>query len=90
MVQVMGALLVTALLVTPSATAQLVGNSFRSCLIWAQVFGLTSVILGLYYSAELETGSGSMIALVTAVVFAFVAIFQYVLKQIASPNENPN
>ncbi len=90
MVQVMGALLVTALLVTPSATAQLVGNSFRSCLIWAQVFGLTSVILGLYYSAELETGSGSMIALVTAVVFASVAIFQYVLKQIASPNENLN
>ncbi len=90
MVQVMGALLVTALLVTPSATAQLVGNSFRSCLIWAQVFGLTSVILGLYYSAELETGSGSMIALVTAAIFASVAIFQYVLKQIASPNENLN
>tara|TARA_B100001250_G_scaffold207535_1_gene178168 strand:- start:142 stop:1059 length:918 start_codon:yes stop_codon:yes gene_type:complete len=90
MVQVMGALLVTALLVTPSATAQLVGNSFRSCLIWAQIFGLTSVILGLYFSAELETGSGSMIALVTATVFAFVVIFQHVLKQIASPNDNLN
>tara|TARA_Y100001970_G_scaffold3411_1_gene3926 strand:+ start:1102 stop:2019 length:918 start_codon:yes stop_codon:yes gene_type:complete len=90
MVQVMGALLVTALLVTPSATAQLVGNSFRSCLIWAQVFGLTSVILGLYFSAENETGSGSMIALVTAAVFASVAIFQYVLRQLAIPGENLN
>ena len=66
MVQVIGVLLVTALLVTPAATAQLVGKSFRSCMVWAQVFGLTSVMVGLYFSAELGTGSGSMIALVSA------------------------
>ena len=52
MVQVVGTLLVTALLVTPAATAQLVGRSFRSCLVWTQVFGLSSVLLGLYFSAE--------------------------------------
>ena len=88
MVQVMGALLVTALLITPSATAQLVGNSFRSCFIWAQVFGILSVILGLYYSAELETGSGSMIALVAAIIFGCVAIFQEALKPIFQPADN--
>ena len=88
MVQVMGALLVTALLVTPSATAQLVGNSFRSCFIWAQVFGLTSVILGLYFSAELETGSGSMIALVAAIIFGCVAIFQTSLRPLFQPVDN--
>ena len=88
MVQVMGALLVTALLVTPSATAQLVGNSFRSCFIWSQVFGLSSVILGLYYSAELETGSGSMIALVAAIIFGCVAIFQTSLSPLFQPAEN--
>ena len=52
MVQVVGTLLVTALLVTPAATAQLIGRSFRQCLIWSQVFGLSSVLLGLYLSAE--------------------------------------
>tara|TARA_B100000965_G_scaffold76290_1_gene60495 strand:+ start:2758 stop:3672 length:915 start_codon:yes stop_codon:yes gene_type:complete len=88
MVQVMGALLVTALLVTPSATAQLVGNSFRSCFIWAQVFGLTSVILGLYFSAELETGSGSMIALVAAIIFGCVGIFQTSLRPLFQPADN--
>ena len=88
MVQVMGALLVTALLVTPSARAQLVGNSFRSCFIWSQVFGLSSVILGLYYSAELETGSGSMIALVAAIIFGCVAIFQTSLRPLFQPAEN--
>ena len=90
MVQVMGALLVTALLVTPSATAQLIGSSFRSCFICAQIFGFTSVLLGLYFSAEFETGSGSMIALVSAVVFASVAIFQNILKPIIKPVDNLN
>ena len=48
MVQLIGALLVTALLVTPAATAQLVSRSFRGSLLWTQVFGLTSTFLGLY------------------------------------------
>ena len=74
MVQVVGALLVTSLLVTPAATAQLVGRSFRSCMVWTQIFGLSSVLLGLYFSSELETGSGSMIALVAASIFSVVAI----------------
>lgn len=74
MVQVVGTLLVTALLVTPAATAQQVGRSFRSCLMYTQVFGISSVVLGLYFSAELDTGSGSMIALVSAVIFTVVVI----------------
>ncbi|MBR86742.1 MAG: hypothetical protein CMM29_08110 [Rhodospirillaceae bacterium] len=80
MVQVVGTLLVTALLVTPAATAQFVGRSFRSCLIWTQVFGLSSVLLGLYLAAELDTGSGSMIALVAAGIFSIVATFKFVNK----------
>ena len=80
MVQVVGTLLVTALLVTPAATAQLVGRSFRSCMIMTQVFGLLSVILGLYFSAELETGSGSMIALISAIVFGIVLIGRSALQ----------
>jgi len=74
MVQVIGTLLVTALLVTPAATAQLVGKSYRSCMIWTQFFGLTSVLIGLYVSAESKAGSGSMIALVSAVLFGLVLV----------------
>ena len=80
MVQVVGTLLVTALLVTPAATAQLVGRSFRSCMILTQVFGLVSVILGLYLSSEYDTGSGSMIALITAIIFAIVLIGRSVVQ----------
>ena len=80
MVQVVGTLLVTALLVTPAATAQLIGRSFRSCILLTQVFGFSSVILGLYLSAEMDTGTGSMIALVSAVIFAVVATSKLILS----------
>ena len=73
MVQFVGTLLVTALLVTPAATAQLVGRSFRSCIIWSQVFGLSSTILGIYISAENGSGTGSTIALTSASIFLVVA-----------------
>ena len=88
MVQVVGTLLVTALLVTPAATAQFLGKSFRSCVIWTQVLGLLSVLLGLYFSAELETGSGSMIALVAAIIFAIVAVSKTVLLALIKPKDN--
>ena len=80
MVQIVGALLVTALLVTPAATAQFVGKSFRSCLIWTQIFGLSSTIIGIYLAAETESGSGAMIALTAATIFAVVATFQIAIK----------
>jgi len=87
MVQVVGTLLVTALLVTPAATAQLIGKSFKSCIIWTQVFGISSVILGLYYSAELGTGSGSMIALVAGIVFASVLVISKIMASVSSNSE---
>ena len=79
MVQLVGALRVTALLVTPAATSQIVSRSFRSCIIWAQVFGLSSTIIGIYASAELRTGTGSTIALTSASIFLVVALIQVVI-----------
>jgi|TARA_B100001996_G_scaffold353929_1_gene315593 zinc transport system permease protein len=88
MVKVVGALLVTALLVTPAATAQLVGNSFRSCMIWTQVFGLTSVLGGLYLSSEIGAGSGSAIAFFAALLFAIVAISKSTANLFTQSNDN--
>ena len=64
--------------------------SFSSCVIWTQVFGLSSVLLGLYFSAEENTGSGAMIALVAATIFAIVAIFQTIVKVALQPTDNVN
>ena len=87
MVKMVGAVLVTALLVTP-ATGKLIGSSFRSCIIWSQIFGFTSVLLGLYFSSELGTGTGTMIALVAAIVFAIVLISQNLFKLILHSKGN--
>lgn len=88
MVQIVGTLLVTALLVTPAATSQLVGRSFRSCLIWTQVFGLTSVIIGIYLSAEMVAPTGSMIAVVAASIFAVVGIYRSLVIPLLNPGNN--
>ena len=90
MVKIIGALLVTALLVTPAATGQLVGRSFRESIIYTQLFGLSSVLLGIYLSAELDTGGGSMIALVTACMFAVIALGQGLIKLLFRPDDNLN
>ena len=90
MVKILGALLVTALLVSPAATAQQVGKSFRSCVLWSQVFGLFAVGLGIYLSAEEGTGSGAMIALVAASVFGIVAIAKLLIRGVFFAQENLN
>ena len=90
MVKILGALLVTALLVSPAATGQQIGRSFRSCVLWSLLFGLLSVSLGIYYSAELNTGSGAMIALVAALVFAIVTIGKLFVNGVLNPEENFN
>lgn len=86
MVQVIGALLVTALLVTPAATAQQIGTSFRSCLLWTQFFGLVAVFGGLFLSSEVGGGSGAMIALFAAVIFALVTISKVAMNRFSSAN----
>ena len=90
MVQIVGALLVTALLVTPAAMAQITSRSFFMCVVLSQVFGILTVLLGLYYSAELETGSGSMIALVSAVLFVILASTKGLVKFFTATNQNTN
>ena len=83
MVKIIGALLVTALLVSPAATAQQVGRSFRSCILWSQFFGMLSVLLGIYLSAEKDTGAGAMIALVAALVFLVVVVSKSIVTRLS-------
>ena len=90
MVKILGALLVTALLVSPAATGQQVGKSFRSCVLWSLLFGLLSVSVGIYLSAELGTGSGAMIALVAAVIFAAVTLNKLFVNGFVRSDENLN
>ena len=90
MVQFVGVLLVTALIVTPAAIAQLISRSFFMCVVLSQVLGVVTVLLGLYYSAELSTDSGAMIALVSAIMFVVVAVSKGLIKQFTASDNNSN
>ena len=90
MVQFVGVLLVTALIVTPAAIAQLLSRSFFMCVVLSQVLGVVTVLLGLYYSAELSTDSGAMIALVSALMFVVVAVSKGLIKQFTAADNNSN
>jgi ABC-type Mn2+/Zn2+ transport system permease subunit len=54
------------------------------------VFGFLSVFLGIYFSAELGTGSGSMIALVAALLFTTVTVSKLAYKSLFLAKENVN
>ena len=90
MVQFVGVLLVTALIVTPAAIAQLLSRSFFMCVVLSQILGVVTVLLGLYYSAELSTDSGAMIALVSAIMFVVVAVSKGLIKQFTAADNNSN
>lgn len=72
--QVVGSLLIGALMVIPVITAIKIGKSFRQILIISVAVSLVSVIAGLFLSYYLNLASGGTIVLVTLLFFAAAAL----------------
>ncbi|MFC8502716.1 metal ABC transporter permease [Pedococcus sp. NPDC057267] len=70
--RVVGLLLISALMIIPNATAQLLGRSFRSSVRWAVLIGVLSSVGGVVTSFYAETPSGGTIVLLA--IGAFVAV----------------
>lgn len=68
-----GLLLISALMIIPNATAQLLARSFRSSLWWAVGIGVASSVGGVLLSYEVETPSGGTIVLVAIGTFLAVS-----------------
>jgi manganese/iron transport system permease protein len=73
--QVIGVALVTAMLVTPAATAYLWTRRFPQMILLSALFGLVSGILGLYASYYLNIASGASIVLAATVLFLVTFFF---------------
>jgi manganese/iron transport system permease protein/iron/zinc/copper transport system permease protein len=73
--RVIGALLITAMLVIPAATVRLVVTSIRSMLIWSPVLGAACGFVGMYVSWYADVPSGAAITLVGTSVFAVAFAF---------------
>ena len=68
-IKMIGALLITGLLLIPAAIARNLSNSPKQMIIIAILAGIASVILGLFTSLELNTSSGPSIIVVSLALF---------------------
>ena len=73
--RVIGALLITAMLVIPAASVRLLVRSVRSMLIWSPVVGAACGLVGMYVSWYADVPSGAAITLVGAGVFTIAYVF---------------
>ena len=73
--RVVGLLLISALMVVPIASAQLLTRSFRTTLALGTVLGVAASVLGVGASFYADTPSGGTIVLVSIAVFAVLAAY---------------
>jgi zinc transport system permease protein len=81
--RVVGLLLISALMILPNATAQLIGRSFASMTRWAVLIGVGSSIGGVWSSYYLGTPSGGTIVLVAIAIFLVATIVGALLARAA-------
>jgi zinc transport system permease protein len=72
--QIVGILLVAALMVLPVASAQMLARSFRATLVWSMLVGVTVAIAGLVVSRVWGLAPGGTVVLLAAAVFVLAAV----------------
>jgi zinc transport system permease protein len=73
-IKMIGALLITGLLLIPAAIARNLSNSPKQMIIISVLAGITSVVIGLFTSLELNTASGPSIIVVSLALFVLSLI----------------
>jgi zinc transport system permease protein len=71
--RVVGLLLISALMILPNATAQLLARSFRASMWWAVGIGVTCSVGGVLVSYWAQTPSGGTIVLLAIAAFLLVS-----------------
>jgi len=70
--QVVGVILVVAMLIIPGATARLMTDRFGRMLVIAPLISAASAVVGIYLSYWLDVASGPLVVVVQGAVFAIV------------------
>ncbi|MFB6726298.1 metal ABC transporter permease [Kribbella sp. NPDC056345] len=73
--QVVGVILVVAMLIIPGATAYLLTDRFTRMLVIAPALSATSSVVGIYLSYWLDAASGGLVVVTQGVTFALVHLF---------------
>jgi zinc transport system permease protein len=78
--RVVGLLLISALMIVPVATAQLLARSFRATIVVAVAIGVAAAVAGVTISYYADTPSGGTIVLVAIAAFALVALSTWLVR----------
>lgn len=73
--QVVGVILVVAMLIIPGATAYLLTDRFGRMLVIAPVLSAAASVVGIYISYWIDAASGGLVVVVQGAVFALVYLF---------------
>lgn len=79
MMPIVGTLLVSALIVIPSATAIKISNSFAKTIVMGIIINLIGIFLGLTMSYQIDTPPGASITLCFVVIFMLVSFANRIL-----------
>lgn len=87
--QMVGVLLISALMIVPVASSILIGKSFANSCVISIVFSEISVLLGMYFSYVLDLPTGSLIVLINIIILIIVMIiFDIAKKQKKKKKDN--
>ena len=79
--RVVGALLVSAIMVIPIATAQLFAKSFRSTMYTGMAIGAAVAVIGLAVTFQVDVSPGAMIVVLAILVYAGVFVVRSVMER---------
>jgi zinc transport system permease protein len=74
-IKMVGLLLITGMMIIPAAAARNLSNSPKQMVVISIIFGLLSVLIGLYASLEINTPSGPSI-ITTSLLFFILSLFR--------------
>lgn len=73
--QITGAILIVAMIITPAATAFLLTNRLHLMITFAALIGAISGIIGIFISFTFDISSGSSVVIVAACIFTLAFLF---------------
>ena len=87
-IDIIGVLLIASLMILPTASAILIGNSYKNSLIISGIFSEFSIILGFVLSYHLDLSTGPVVILINLAIYIGIIIYRAIRKQVLKKQAN--
>ena len=75
-------------MILPTASAILIGNSYKDSLIISGIFSEFSIILGFVLSYHLDLSTGPVVILINLAIYIGIIIYRAIRKQVLKKQAN--